>query len=342
MPLSPGNRILLVTDTWHPEINGVVKVIEHLQKEIESTGIAVEIMHPRQFYTVPLPVYPEFRLALFSRGSIRKRIEKGRYDEVHILTYGPLAWYARAACIKLNKRFTMSFHNQVHLYAEMRLGRWSRRLTERFLRWFYAPASLVLVTTPTAEAQLRDFGLDNVAVWRLGVEQRFFERGRSSHEYKRPVSAFLGRLALEKNVEEFLAADIPGTKIVIGDGPEREKLEKKYSHVVFLGYQTGDSLISHLSCADVLIMPSRTETFGIVILEALALGIPVAGHDVMGPRDIIVNGVNGYLDEDLAVAARRCLTIGGEACVESARKYSWSGSAQTFISLLNTARASAI
>lgn len=341
MPLAPGNRILFVTDTWQPEINGVVKVIEHLKGEIERTGVRVEIMHPRQFTSVPFPLYPEFRLALFARGSMRKAIRDGAYDEVHILTYGPMALYARAACMRLGKRFTMSFHNQIHLYAEVRFGAWARTLAERVVRWFYAPADLVFVTTSSAEAQLRDFGLSRIVVWPLGVEQYFFTRGVCPRDFAKPVSVFLGRLAPEKNVEEFLGAEMPGTKLVIGDGPDRKKLEKKYPRAVFLGYLTGETLVAHLSCADVLVMPSRTETFGIVMLEALALGIPVAAHDAVGPRDVITNGVNGYLDEDLARAAARCLTLSPEACRESAKGYTWDASAESFIALLNGARTGA-
>lgn len=338
MSLAPGSRILFVTDTWHPQINGVVKAIEHIKAAFERTGIAVEIMHPEQFFSVPLPAYPEFRLALFSKRAIYRKIRDGAYDEVHIHTYGPVAWYARAACMRLGRRFTMTFHNQIHLYAEVRLGAWGRKITERLIKRLYAPAALTFVTTKTAEEQLRDFGLTAVAVWPLGVEEIFFTRKTCPLSLEKPVSVFLGRVAPEKNIEEFLKADIGGTKLVIGDGPDKIKLARAYPRVQFVGWQTGEALVAHLSCADVLVMPSRTETFGIVMLEALALGIPVAAHDVMGPRDVIVNGVNGYLDEDLTTAVEHCLSLSSEACRESARNYSWAASAERFIALVNDPR----
>ena len=337
MPLSTGSRILLVSDTWHPQINGVVTVIEHLKEEIEQKGIVVEVLEPRQFIAVPFPLYPEFRLALFSRGSIRKKIRDGAYDEVHILTYGPVAWYARAACVRLNKSFTMSFHNQLHLYAEVRLGAWAKKLVEKLIYHFYSPAALTLVTTSSLHEQLLGFGLTRVAVWPLGVQERFFTRGVCPRLFEKPVFMFLGRLAPEKNIEEFLKAKLPGTKIVIGDGPDKKKLEAKYPSAVFLGYQIKEQLVSWMCCADVLVMPSRTDTFGLVIIEALALGIPVAAHDVTGPKDIIRTGVNGYLDEDIACAAMNCLGISRERCRDSVRNYTWSTSADTFLHLLRPA-----
>jgi glycosyltransferase involved in cell wall biosynthesis len=333
MALRSGSRVLFVTDTWHPQINGVVKVVERLKEEIEKRGVVVEIMEPSQFFTVPFPLYPEFRLALFARKNIRERIRSGAYDEVNIHTYGPVALYARAACIRYGKKFSMTFHNQLHLYAEVRFGVQARKLVEKLLHWFYAPAALTLVTTPTARKELLGFGLSRVAVWPLGVEEEFFIRGVCPRPLEKPVFAYLGRVAPEKNIEEFLSAKLPGTKIVIGDGPDKKKLEREYPHVLFLGYRKGKELIAWLCCADVLVMPSRTDTFGLVVIEALALGIPVAAHDAMGPRDIIENGVNGCLDEDIARAAKKCLELSPEACRASAKKYTWSASADTYLSL---------
>ncbi|QQG37976.1 MAG: glycosyltransferase family 1 protein [Candidatus Kaiserbacteria bacterium] len=332
--LGPGSRLLLVTDTWHPQINGVVTVLEHLKEEIERTGVHVDVLDPLQFWTFPLPKYPEFRIALFSRRGVRKKIAEGNYDEVHILTYGPVAWYARAACVRLKKPFTMSFHNQFHLYAEVRFGAWARKLIEKLIYYFYAPATLTLGTTETARQQLLGFGLTNVEVWPLGVDSKFFTRGTCPKEFSKPVFAFFGRVAPEKNIEDFLKAELPGTKIVIGDGPDTERLRAQYPTVTFLGYQTGRTLIDWMCCADVLVMPSLTDTFGLVIVEALALGIPVAAHNAMGPRDIIENGVNGYIDDDIAVAAKKCLTISPERCRESAKKYAWDLSARRFLSLI--------
>ena len=338
MQLSPGSRILFATDTWHPQINGVVNVIEHLKVELERKGIIVEVMHPGQFFSVPLPFYPEFRVALFSRRRIFKTIKDGKYDAVHIDTYGPIAWNARRTCTRLKKPFTMTFHNQLHLYAEVRFGKAARRIVEKLIRIFYAPAALTLVTTETARKQLLDFGLTRLAVWPLGVDDRFFTRGVCPRAFDTPVFLFLGRIAREKNIEEFLDAPLTGTKIIIGDGPDRITLERKYPSAVFLGYQTKEKLVDWMCCANVLVMPSRTDTFGLVIVEALALGIPVAAHDVMGPRDIIENGVSGYLDENIARAAERCPKLSPDTCRESARRYSWQASADRFAALIEEAR----
>ncbi|OGG79759.1 hypothetical protein A3A39_04545 [Candidatus Kaiserbacteria bacterium RIFCSPLOWO2_01_FULL_54_13] len=341
MSLSPGSRILFVTDTWRPQINGVVTVIEHLKEEIERRGMVVDVLDPSQFLTVPFPLYTEFRLALFSWRNIRRRIKDGAYDEVNIHTYGPMAWYARAACIRLNKRFTMTFHNQIHLYAEVRFGTWARKLVEKLIYYFYSPAALTLVTTRSAQKQLLGFGLTRVSVWPLGVDKQFFTRGVCPRVFEKPVFVFLGRIAPEKNIEEFLSAELPGTKIVIGDGPDKKKLESQYPDVVFLGYQTRERLVSWMCCADVLVMPSRTDTFGLVIVEALALGIPVAAHSETGPKDIIHNGVNGYLDEDIVRAAKQCLSLSPDRCRDSVKNYTWSKSAETFLSVLQSARGTA-
>lgn len=333
-----GGHVLLVTDTWRPQVNGVVTVIEHLITELKQRGIDADILSPKDFVSIPFPLYPEFQLALFPKRSIAARLRGGKYTDVHILTYGPVAWYARGACKRLALPFSMSFHNQIHLYAEMRFGRWARRLTERLIRWFYEPADLTLATTPSALKELRTFGLDKLALWPLGVDERFFTHGICPRPLEKPVFMFVGRLALEKNVEEFLAADLPGTKLVIGDGPERAKLAQRHPQALFLGYKTGKELVAWMSCADVLVMPSRTETLGLVVLEALALGVPVAAHDVTGPRDVIENGVTGFLDEDIGRAARNCLKLTPDKCRETARKYAWGTSAETFFSLVSSVR----
>jgi glycosyltransferase involved in cell wall biosynthesis len=338
MTAHSGDHVLLVTDTWHPQVNGVITVIDHLIDELKQRGIAADVLSPNDFFSLPFPLYPEFQLALFPKKSIVPLLRGGKYTDVHILTYGPVAWYARAACKRIKLPFSMSFHNQIHLYAEVRFGRWARRLTERLIHWFYAPAALTLATTPSALKELRMFGLDKLDLWHLGVDERFFTRDICPRPLEKPVFMFVGRLAPEKNVEEFLAAKLPGTKLVIGDGPDRRKLESRHPEAVFLGYKTGKELVAWMSGADVLVMPSRTETLGLVILEALALGIPVAAHDVTGPRDIIENGVTGFLDEDLARAARHCLELSPEKCQETARRYSWKASTESFFALISSVR----
>ena len=333
------NRILLVTDVWYTHPNGVATAVGNLKKELEKKGYTVGLLEPGQFFSVPFPLYPDVRLALFARGGVRRAIAEGKYDEVHIATEGPLGWYARSACRRLGIPFTTAFHGQSHLYAELWLGRPFAYPVKKFLVWFHSGATLTLVTTPAMKEQLHSFGLERVYVWPLGIDGSFFSRGTCPAALRKPVFMFFGRVSSEKGVEEFLSADLPGTKLLIGDGPDREKLSARFPEARFVGYQKGDPLIAWCSCADVLVMPSRTETFGLVIVESLALGIPVAAHDAMGPREIITNGVNGFLDEDIARAAKRCLTLSAKDCRESVKKYTWGASADAFLSALESGRA---
>jgi len=332
------NRILLVTDLWYTHPNGVATAVGNLKKELEKKGYTVGLLEPAQFFSVPFPLYPDMRLALFARGGVRRAIAEGKYDEVHIATEGPLGWYARSACKRLGIPFTTAFHGQSDLYAELWLGRPFARIVKRFLVWFHSGAALTLVTTPAMKEHLHSFGLKRIYVWPLGIDEIFFSRGTCPTTPRRPVFMFFGRISSEKGVEEFLSADLSGTKLLIGDGPDKGKLSARFPEARFVGYQKGSALVDWCSCADVLVMPSRTETFGLVMVEALALGIPVAAHDVMGPREIITNGVNGFLDEDIARAAKRCLTLSAKDCRESVQKYTWSASADTFLSALESAR----
>ena len=205
-----------------------------------------------------------------------------------------------------------------------------------YLRWFHAGARATIVSTPALKEQLHSFGLERVHVCPFGIDEKFFTRGLCPETLPKPVFLFFGRISSEKSVEEFLAADLPGTKLLIGDGPDRKKLEARFPGAKFVGFQRDDVLIAWCSCADVLVMPSRTETFGLTMVEALALGIPVAAHDVTGPREIVKDGVNGYLDEDITRAAKKCLSLSREVCRDSVRHYTWSASAETFISILES------
>jgi glycosyltransferase involved in cell wall biosynthesis len=331
------NRILLVTDLWHTHPNGVATAIDNLKKELERKGHTVGLLEPGQFFSIPFFLYPDMRLALFARRDVGRAIQEGKYDEIHIATEGPLGWYARSACRRLGLPFTTAFHGQSHLYAEMWLGRPFAYLVKKFLVRFHSQAALTLVTTPAMKEQLHSLGLNRVYVWPLGINEIFFTRGICPVELPKPVFMFFGRVSSEKSVEEFLLADLPGTKLVVGDGPDKEKLEARFPEARFVGSQKGSSLIAWCSCADVLVMPSRTETFGLVMVESLALGIPVAAHDVTGPREIITDGVNGYLDENIARAAKRCLSLSAKDCRDSVQKYTWAASAGTFLSALESA-----
>lgn len=326
----------MVTDLWHTHPNGVATVVANLKKELEGMGHVVEVLEPSQFFTVPFPLYPEMRLALFAWRGVKKRIREGKYDYVHIETEGPLGFFARNACMSLRIPFTTSFHGQHHLYAKQWLGSIFENLVRTATVWFHRPARATLVSTKRMQEQLETIGIKNVHIRPLGVHNMFFTRGVCPTSFEKPVFLYMGRVSSEKSMEEFLAADLPGTKLVVGDGPDRKRLEKKFSHAVFVGAKRDQELINWCSCADVMVMPSRTETFGLAMVEVLALGIPVAAHDVTGPREIIRSGFNGYLDEDIAKAAKACLTLSSSDCKESVRHYTWRASAETFFSFLSS------
>lgn len=333
-------KILLVTDLWSTHPNGVATVVRNLKKEIEKKGCAVDILESSQFFTIPLPLYPEMQLAIFARRSVRKKIQNGGYDAIHIETEGPLGLYARGACLRLGIPFTTSLHGQHHLYAKVWLGNLFGYVVRRYTAWFHAPALCTMVSTSAVQEQMHALGLRRVYVRPLGVEESFFTRGVCPLDLEKPVFMYMGRVSSEKSIDEFLLADLPGTKLVVGNGPEKKRLEKRFPKAKFVGSQEAARLIAWCSCADVMVMPSRTETFGLTMVECLALGIPVAAHDVTGPREIVQNGLNGFLDEDIAQAAKKCLTLSRDACRESARKYTWSASADTFLSIVERANAS--
>lgn len=326
-------KILLVTDAWEPQVNGVVRVLQALLPLVEARGYGVTIIEPGQFKTVPIPFYPEIRLALFSRRRIMQMLEELKPDAVCLVTEGPLGWAARSACIKQGIPFTTWYHSHFQLYVDVRL-RGLLRPVYALIRVFHSAATCTMVSTESLKKELESTGFKNLAIMPLGVDTKLFTRNSMPPlpSLPKPVFAYFSRLAPEKNPEEFLKLNLPGTKLVIGDGPDREKLEERYgTENKFVGYKHGQELVDWLSLADVFVFPSRTETFGLVALEALACGIPVAAHDVMGPRDIITQGKDGYLDEDLREAALKCLELSRDVCREKALQYSWEHSADAFI-----------
>jgi glycosyltransferase involved in cell wall biosynthesis len=303
---------------------------------LEKKGYTVTIIHPGLFrLSVPLPSYPEIRLALSTPRTLRKMILDSRPDLIHIATEGSLGLCARSACLRLKLPFSTSYHTHFPLYAEHRM-RGLLWIAYRYMHWFHNKAAVTLVGTESLRRDLTAAGFSHLALWPKGVDTHRFTRTTCDVSgLPRPVFAYFGRLAVEKNVEEFLKTPLPGSKLIIGDGPDRKKLERTYgSSARFVGYKTGDDLVKALSCADVFVFPSRTETFGLVIVEALSCGIPVAAHDVMGPSDIITQGVDGMLGEDLGAAAIGCLKLSPDACRAKALQYSWEKSAECFIAHL--------
>ena len=326
-------KIVIVTDTWSPQINGVVRVLQSLIPILRARGYEVTLIEPGQFKTVPLPFYSEVRLALFPRRYLAQILKKVNPDAVCIVTEGPLGWAARAVCMQNKKPFVTWYHSHFQLYVDVRLHGFLGPI-HALLRRFHSTATATMVSTESLKREMASAGFKNLLIMPLGVDTEFFARHASSPvpQLPKPVFVYFSRLAVEKSPEEFLKLDLPGTKLVIGDGPLRGRLERDYGKGhMFVGYKRGQELVDWLSRADVFVFPSRTETFGLVALEALACGIPVAAHRVMGPRDIITEGKDGYLSDNLQEAALKCLELSPDDCRKKALQYSWERSVDAFI-----------
>jgi glycosyltransferase involved in cell wall biosynthesis len=334
-------KIVIVTDAWFPQINGVVRTISRTCDELARQGHDVRVIGPDQFHTIPCPTYPEIRLSLFPRRKLHALLADAKPDAIHISTEGPLGLSARAWCLKRSVPFTTSFHTQFPEYVWLRT-RIPLGISYRVVRWFHGRASTVMVATATLHQRLSRWGFKNLGMWSRGVNTEVFRpRDKSFLNVKRPLFMYMGRVAVEKNIEAFLKLDLPGSKCIVGGGPDLEMLKRKYPDVLFPGYKEGEELAQHVACADVFVFPSRTDTFGLVLIEALACGVPVAAFPVQGPLDIVENGVTGYLDEDLRQAALNALTLDPQRCREEALKYTWEACTRQFVDHLETARPSA-
>ncbi|HVU75684.1 MAG TPA: glycosyltransferase family 1 protein [Candidatus Paceibacterota bacterium] len=326
-------RITIVTDAWAPQINGVVITLNNTISRLEAQGYEVAVIHPYRFKRqMPLPTYPEIKLAFCSKRKMAALIEKEMPDTIHIATEGPLGFAARGACMRKGWAFTTAYHTHFPAYVSLRIPG-MQRVVYAFLRRFHNAAAAVMVPTESIRQELSSHGFKRLVMWPRGVDTNLFKPSRCTTEgLDRPCFAYFGRIAIEKNLEEFLALDLPGSKLVIGDGPDRAKLEAKYGERArFVGYKTGQDLVDMISCADVVVCPSYTETFGLTIVEALACGVPVAAHDAPGPRDILSPGTDGALDADLDKAARACLSLSKDACRQKALKYSWENATDMFV-----------
>lgn len=329
-------KIAIITDAWHPQINGVVTVFDHTVSELAAQGFETFVIHPGLFrHTMPLPLYPEITLALFPRRHLRALLRQYSPDAIHIATEGPLGLAARRYCTRKRIPFTTSYHTHFQLYLGVYISTVVTPVITAWLRWFHRPAVRTLVSTPSLKAALEAEGFAHVEVWPLGVDlEQFVPQTPPSHlpQLKKPVFTYFSRLAEEKNPQAFFDLELPGSKLVIGDGPMRAGLEAKYGNAAhFAGYKRGKELVQWLSLSDVMVFPSKTDTFGLVVVEALACGIPVAAYDVMGPRDIITSGVDGYVSPDLHSAALACLELSRHACRAKAETYSWKHSAEVFV-----------
>jgi glycosyltransferase involved in cell wall biosynthesis len=324
-------RILVATDAWHPQVNGVVRTLGSLARAAGKLGVAIDFLTPEGFPTFQLPTYPGLRLALPSRRGIKDRIEANKPDAIHIATEGPIGFAVRAYCRRRGRRFTTSYTTRFPEYISARLpipSEWVYAV----LRWFHSAATVTMVATPSLTKELAGRGFANLGMWTRGVDVDLFNPDRAIKlDLPRPIFMTVGRIAVEKNLEAFLSLDLPGTKIVIGNGPEEEKLRRKFPAAKFLGALENGILAAHLAAADVFVFPSRTDTFGVVQLEALASGIPIAAFPVTGPKDVVAGHPVGVLDEDLRSACLSALLLPRDTCRKFALNYSWENSARQFV-----------
>lgn len=324
-------RILLVTDAWHPQVNGVVRTLTTLKNHLAAAGHEPITVTPDQFRSFPCPTYPEIRLAVLPGARMAKTIESFRPCVVHIATEGPLGYAARSYCIARGIPFTTAFHTKFAEYVNARSGipvNW----TYKILRWFHRPSRAVMVATNTVEGELRGRGFDNIKRWTRGVDTALFKpRDKEFLGLPRPIQLYVGRVAVEKNIEAFLALKNPGSKVIVGDGPQLAALSRKYPDALFAGVKQGEELAKYFAAADVFVFPSLTDTFGLVLLEALACGVPVAAYPVAGPLDVIGDAPVGCLHEDLGEAVTRALQASPDACRAHAERYSWDASVQQFL-----------
>ena len=341
-------RILIVTDAWTPQVNGVVRTLQTTIQELESLGHQVRVVSPdlSRFWTFPLPTYPEIRLEFFSNFRLRDVLQQFAPDCIHIATEGPLGAAARAVCLAEDRPFTTAYHTCFPEYIAARVPRWfsplARNLAYRFLKRFHAPSSAVMVATATIHQLLAARKFHNLKYWSRGVDLKLFRpqaKEDCGPSLKRPIFTYVGRIAVEKNLSAFLALDLPGSKMLIGDGPHRTAFAAEFPQAHFLGAMQGEALARQFAAADVFVFPSRTDTFGLVLLEALACGMPVAAYPVQGPRDVFQDpdaAAVAVLSDDLAVAARGALALAQKpetaaSCRAYAEKFSWRASAEQFL-----------
>jgi glycosyltransferase involved in cell wall biosynthesis len=327
-------KIAIVSDAWLPQTNGVVRTLHTTAETLRREGHVVHVVEPGQFSTFPCPTYPEIRLAWRPGRQLESSLLAFAPDAVHIATEGTLGLSARAWCRASRMPFTTSYHTQFPEYVAARFPI-GTRLPYAFLRRFHSAATRTMVAAPSMQVALEQRGFRNLVRWGRGVDVELFRPGpKDLWCQPRPISLYFGRVAVEKNLEAFLALDLPGTRVVIGDGPARAELASRYPHVVFTGYKFGEDLARHVAAADVCVFPSRTDTFGLVLLEALACGLPIAAYPVTGPLDVVRPGVTGVLSEDLRAAVLGALALEPAACRAQALEHTWEAATRQFVANL--------
>ena len=332
-------RILLATDAWEPQVNGVVRTLTRVIDEMRQMGHTVEVISPDQFKTFPLPTYPEIKVAVGAYEPIQDRFKAFEPEAIHIATEGPIGLAARRLCVEWKLPFTTSYHTRFPEYVSARLPL-PLAAGYAYMRWFHKPSGRLMVATPTMRDELEQHGFRNITAWSRGVDTEMFHPRREGDvdvfaDLARPIYLYVGRVAVEKNIEAFLGLDLAGTKVVVGDGPQREELTTRYPKVAFRGARFGDDLAGHFAGADVFVFPSLTDTFGLVILEAMAAGTPVAAYPAPGPIDIIPGSSAGALaasaTEGLKEACLEALKLDRAVVRRFAEGFSWKACAEDFV-----------
>lgn len=327
-------RITVVTDAWHPQVNGVVRSLENTIAEMQRMGHEIMLVTPDRFRNVPLPSYPEIRIALARYRTVEREIDRFQPSFVHIATEGPLGFYARHWCLKRSMPFSTSYHTRFPEYVSARLPL-PESLLYSLVRWFHNAGNVCMVATESLEKELSARGFRNLMRWTRGIDHQLYApRPLEERPFglERPLFMQVGRVSVEKNIPAFLDLDLPGSKIVIGDGPDREKLARAHPDVLFTGAKFGQELAEAYAQADVFVFPSKTDTFGNVILEALASGVPVAAYPVTGPADILGGHPEaGALDEDLRAACLRALAASRSGARALAEQFTWEAATRQFL-----------
>lgn len=329
-------KIMIVTDAWKPQVNGVVRTLQTTARELQAMSHTVDFLTPLEFSTLPCPTYPDIRLSLLPGGKVTRRLSDFDPDALHIATEGPLGMAARRFALRRGLPFTTAYHTRFPEYVRARTGiplSW----TYAFLRWFHGPSEAVMAPTKVVRQDLESYGFDNVVTWTRGVDLDIFKHQHGDRlKSDPPIFLYVGRVAVEKNIEAFLALDLPGSKWVAGVGPALKQIQARYPNVNYLGVLNQHELARVYASADVFVFPSKTDTFGLVLLEAMACGLPVAAYPVTGPLDVLGDcRTAGVMHEDLRTACLEALQLRREDAAAHARKFSWRAATEQFLEHLH-------
>ena len=327
-------RIMIITDAWEPQVNGVVRTLKQTRAELIAMGHQVDMITPQEFKTIPCPTYPDISLSLFPGKKLAERIKEFSPDAMHIATEGPLGLAARAYGVRNHLPFSTAYHTRFPEYVQART-KIPVGITYRFLRWFHKPSMAVMAPTIVVKNDLEKYGFANVVLWSRGVDLNIFKMQPSKVlNSAHPIYLYVGRVAIEKNINAFLEINLPGSKWIVGDGPALAGIKQKYPEIHYLGVLDQVELAQVYAAADVFVFPSKTDTFGLVLLEAMACGLPVAAYPVTGPIDVLGKSNAGVMHEDLKEACLQALKIPRERAREHAEKFSWRAATEQFASHL--------